>query len=497
MEPPREKHRRSFVPIPFTKIIYRYLVKNFIPPFVLTFFLSLLIILMQFLWKYVDDLVGKGLEWYLILRLLFYASATFFSLALPLAVLLSSLMTFGNLGEKYEIVAMKSAGISVTSLMRPLAFISLLIGLFSFWFSNNVLPVANVKLKTLLYEIREQKPALSITEGVFYDGFGDYTIRVGKKHLDNENIEDVIIYDHSRRMGNQTMTYAKRGTMTMTPDKHYFLFTLYDGFYWDESRNQEGRRASYPLFFMKFEKQYMKFDLSSFEMQKADESFFKSSQQSMTVKELSAEIDTIQQERANRLQRVGVRFMEQTYFFNNDILRDSAFRTLVPTQPAISFDRFPLSDQRHILDYASQRAMDVVNTCESAFEIVDIDDILLFSYQVEWHRKFTLSLACFLFFFIGAPLGTIIRKGGIGVPLVITVVFFAFYFVISIIGEKMAKSGDLSPWIGMWLSTFIIIPICGFLTYKATMDSAILSPDTYSNIIKKVKHFLIEKPYKK
>ena len=141
--------------------------------------------------------------------------------------------------------------------------------------------------------------------------------------------------------------------------------------------------------------------------------------------------------------------------------------------------------------------MDVVNTCESAFEIVDIDDILLFSYQVEWHRKFTLSLACFLFFFIGAPLGTIIRKGGIGVPLVITVVFFAFYFVISIIGEKMAKSGDLSPWIGMWLSTFIIIPICGFLTYKATMDSAILSPDTYSNIIKKVKHFFNRKTIQK
>ena len=493
MEPPREKHRSSFVPIPFTKIIYRYLVKNFIPPFILTFFLSLLIILMQFLWKYVDDLVGKGLEWYLILKLLFYASATFFSLALPLAVLLSSLMTFGNLGEKYEIVAMKSAGISVTSLMRPLAFLSLLIGLFSFWFSNNVLPIANVKMKTLLYEIREQKPALSITEGSFYDGFGDYTIRVGKKHLDNENIEDVIIYDHSQRRGNVKMTYAKRGTMMMTPDKHYFLFTLYDGFYWDESRNQSERRAEYPLFFMKFSKQYMKMDLSSFEMQKADESFFKSSNQSMTVQELSAEIDTIQQERSKRLQRIGLRYTEQTYFFNTQLLRDSMYLSLTPTKPEITLDSLSIPLQKQIFKYASQRTNEIMNTCESAFDIVDIDDLLLFSYQIEWHRKFTLALACFLFFFIGAPLGTIIRKGGIGVPLVITVVFFAFYFVVSIIGEKMAKGGEIAPWIGMWLSTFIIFPICVFLTYKATMDSAVLSPDTYLNIIKKINHFFSRK----
>ena len=448
---------------------------------------------MQFLWKYVDDLVGKGLEWYLILKLLFYASATFFSLALPLAVLLSSLMTFGNLGEKYEIVAMKSAGISVTSLMRPLAFLSLLIGIFSFWFSNNVLPIANVKMKTLLYEIREQKPALSITEGAFYDGFGDYTIRVGKKSLDNENIEDVIIYDHSRRMGNIAMTYAKRGTMTMTPDKHFFIFTLYDGFYWDESKNQDSRRAEYPLFFMKFSKQYMKLDLSSFEMQKADESFFKSSNQSMTIKELSAEIDTIQQERAQRLQRIGLRFTEQTYFFNTQILRDSNCLSLTLTKPEITLESLPLAAQRQILEYASQRSSEIINTCESAFDIVDIDDLLLFSYQIEWHRKFTLALACFLFFFIGAPLGTIIRKGGIGVPLVITVVFFAFYFVVSIIGEKMAKSGEIAPWIGMWLSTFIIFPICVFLTYKATMDSAVLSPDTYLNIVKKIKQLFSKK----
>ena len=244
---------------------------------------------------------------------------------------------------------------------------------------------------------------------------------------------------------------------------------------------------------MKFSRQYMKMDLSSFEMQKTDESFFKSSNQSMTIKELSAEIDTIQQERTNRLQRIGNRFTEQTYFFNTQILKDSNYLTLVSTQPEITFDSLPLALQKQVLQYASQRTSEMMNSMGSSFDIVDIDDLLLFSYQIEWHRKFTLSLACFLFFFIGAPLGTIIRKGGIGVPLVITVIFFAFYFVISIIGEKMAKSGEIQPWIGMWLSTFIIVPICFFLTYKATMDSAVLSPDTYLNIVKKINYLFTRK----
>lgn len=448
---------------------------------------------MQFLWKYVDDLVGKGLEWYLILKLLFYASATFVSLALPLAVLLSSLMTFGNLGEKYEIVAMKSAGISVTSLIRPLAFLALLISISSFWFSNRVLPVANVKMKTLLYEIREQKPALSITEGTFYDGFGDYTIRVGKKHLDNENIEDIVIYDHSKRMGNVTMTYAKRGTMTMTPDKHYFLLSLYDGFYWDESRANGENRSDAPLFFMKFSKQYMKIDLSSFEMQKADESFFKSSNQSMTVSELSAQIDTIQMERGKRLERVSQHFFEQTYFFNTQVRFDSSFAGSAYSPTGLCLDTLSKEARQQIFDYASQRSLEMKESFVSAFDLVEIDDMVLFSYQIEWHRKFTLALACFLFFFIGAPLGTIIRKGGIGIPLVITVVFFAFYFVISIIGEKMANSGEIPAWAGMWLSTFVIFPICAFLTYKATMDSAVLSSDAYFNIIKKLQRIFKKK----
>jgi lipopolysaccharide export system permease protein len=232
------------------KIIYKYIIKNFIGPFVLTFFFALFILLMQYLWKYVDDLVGKGLEISIILELLFYASATFVATAAPLAILLSSLMTFGNLGERYEIVAIKSAGIPISKLFIPLLLLSFIIGIFTFWFANNISPKAFLKSKTLLLDIRDTKPALSIEEGVFYDGLDNYVIRIGKKGRDNASIEDVLIYDHSKGQGNTTVTFAKKGEMRITDDKKYMLFTLYNGFFWDESRNSTNSgsvRSKYPL----------------------------------------------------------------------------------------------------------------------------------------------------------------------------------------------------------------------------------------------------------
>ncbi|MEG1556149.1 MAG: LptF/LptG family permease [Bacteroidales bacterium] len=469
------------------KIIYRYLIKNFLGPFVLTFFVALFILLMQYLWKWVDELVGKGLEIYLILELLFYASATLVSMALPLAVLLSSLMTFGNLGERYEIVALKSAGISIGKMMFPLACLVFLISCFAFWYSNYVIPEANVKLKTLLYDIREQKPTLSIEEGVFYTGFDDYTIRVGKKHGDNETIEDVLIYDHSRHQGNTNMTYAKRGTMKMTYDKHYILFTLYDGFYWDENSNQDNGNSRFPLTRARFKEQYKRFDLSSFQIQKTDESFFKSTQQSMPVHELAQQIDTMKRE-INGLSETAVHsFMNNLYFFNAMIKNDSTFDRF-EADTNYCMDSLPLDQRKQIYDFASQSTGSYMNSVSFAYQDVKFRNMSLWGYQIELHRKFTLSLACFLFFFIGAPLGSIIRKGGIGVPLVITVFFFTFYFVISIIGEKVSKGSVIPVAWGMWFSSLILLPMCIFLTYKATVDSAVFSTEAYAKFIKKIKN---------
>ena len=467
------------------------MVKKFVSPFFLTFFLALLIIDMQFLWKYVDDLVGKGLEWYLILELLFYVSATFVSLALALAVLLSSLMTFGNLGEKYEIVALKSAGISITSLMKPLAMIALLLAGFSFWFSDNVVPAAYVKWRTMMYEIAEQKPTLSMDEGVFYDGIDGYIIRIGKKHRDNENIEDVLIYDHSKFMGNITGTYAKRGTMTITPDKKYFVFTLYDGYLWDESRNQNSRGASYPYFFARFKKQYLKMDISSFEMQNVSDEFFKENSKASKIEKINEDIE-IKKSEINDISSDVFRKYEAP-FFKDLKVRGEGWKSRPAEQQHFQIEKLEPAYREQVYYRSIAKADNLLGSLSQSHLITELKERELREYQIEFHQRLALPLACFLFFFIGAPLGTIIRKGGIGIPLVITVVFFAFYFVISIFGEKMAKNGDTPVWLGMWLSTFITIPICIFLTYKAAMDSAMMSPDAYVNFFRKVKDFFQKK----
>ncbi len=491
---PRPKVKRHFFDISFTKIVYRYLVKKFVSPFFLTFFLALLIIDMQFLWKYVDDLVGKGLEWYLILELLFYVSATFVTLAMALAVLLSSLMTFGNLGEKYEIVALKSAGISITSLMKPLALISLLLAVFSFWFSDNVVPAAYVKWRTMMYEIAEQKPTLSMDEGVFYDGIDGYIIRIGKKHRDNENIEDVLIYDHSKHMGNITGTYAKRGTMTITPDKKFFVFTLYDGYLWDESRNQNSRGAHYPYFFARFSKQYMKMDISSFEMQNVSDEFFKENSKASKLQKIGEEI-VIKKSEMNVISEDVFRKYEAA-FYKDLKVRGEGWRDRPVTSQTFQFEELSPAMQEHVYYRALAKADNLLGSLSQSHLITELKERELREFQIEYHQRLVLPLACFLFFFIGAPLGTIIRKGGIGIPLVITVVFFAFYFVISIFGEKMAKNGDTPVWFGMWLSTFVTVPIWVFLTYKAAVDSAVMSPDAYANFFRKAKTLLHKKSRK-
>ena len=237
------------------KIINRYLCKNFLGPFVLTFFVALFVLLMQFLWKWVDELVGKGLEINVLLKLLFYASITLTSMAFPLAVLLASLMTFGNMGERYEIVALKSAGISTRKMMTPLAILTVFITILSFFVSDQVIPRATLKLRMLLFDIQEQKPALNIEEGVFYDGFDNYSILVGKKMSDGETVKDILIYDHSRRMGNTSVTYAETGTMSVTPDKHYLIFTLPNGSFWDETSSMgasRGKPSKLPLMRARF-----------------------------------------------------------------------------------------------------------------------------------------------------------------------------------------------------------------------------------------------------
>ncbi|MDY0085359.1 MAG: LptF/LptG family permease [Bacteroidales bacterium] len=489
------------------KKIYAFSIRSYLGPLVLTFFIALFILLMQFLWKYIDDLVGKGLEGTVIAQLLFFASATFVPMALPLAILLSSLMTFGNLGEHYELVAMKAAGISVWKIMRPLVILSVAISMLAFLFSNYVQPYANLKFQSLLYDVRQQKLAFDITEGVFYHGIENYVIRVGKKDKDGRTIYDVKIYDHTDRQGNISVTTAQSGYMEMSSDQQYIIFTLFDGYSYTDIVSERNYRENRPFDRTAFKQQRIRFDLSEFNMNRTKEDLFKSHYTMLNIKQLNKSVDSLDQRLNERKDRFKISFERRFQHFatldtslksmviakvsdtkvdtNNIEKKEVQDTTLLKLKwPLIqNFDR---TEKSSILDMA-------ITAARSAWDnvIFNKND---FNYQQEnirkhliaWHKKFTLSIACLILFFIGAPMGAIIRKGGLGLPVVIAVLFFVVYHITSITGEKAAKVGDLNMVTGVWLSSIILFPVGLFLTFKATTDAALLDVDSWRKLTKKL-----------
>lgn len=471
------------------KIVNKYLCKNFLGPFFLTFFVALFVLLMQFVWKWVDELVGKGLEVSVMLKLLFFAAVSLSSMAFPLAVMLASLMTFGNMGERYEIVALKSAGISTRKMMSPLALLTVFITILSFLVSDQVIPRATLKLRMLLYDIQEQKPALNIEEGVFYNGFDNYSILVGKKMPDGETVKDILIYDHSRRQGNTSVTYAASGTMSVTPDKHYLLFTLRNGSFWDETSTMgvnRGKRAQLPLMRATFDKQYKRFDMSDFSLNQTSSDLFEGHSSSLTNKQLKTQIDTMKKQIREIEDNTANVFFNNLYYFNTFVRNNEQFKEQKTSQP-IQLAAMSPDIRNRVLNHAENTSRSFIYSTQFSYTEATYKTKYMWTYQIELQRKYRLAVACLLFFFIGAPLGSIIRKGGIAVPLVLTVLFFVIYFALSMIGEKIANGSTMPVWFGTWMSSFILLPLCIFLTYHATMDTAVLSPDTYSKWMDKIK----------
>ena len=472
------------------KIVNKYLCRNFLGPFFLTFFVALFVLLMQFVWKWVDELVGKGLELSVMLKLLFCAAVSLSSMAFPLAVMLASLMTFGNMGERYEIVALKSAGISTRKMMTPLAFLTLIITIISFLVSDQVIPRATLKLRMLLYDIQEQKPALNIEEGVFYNGFDNYSILVGKKMPDGETVKDILIYDHSKRQGNTCVTYAESGTMTVTEDKHYLLFTLNKGSYWDETSSMgvsRGKRVQMPLMRATFDKQYKRFDMSDFSLNQVDAQLFEGHSSSMTNKQLSDQIDSMKVQIREIETNTANVFFSNLYFYNSFVRNNEDFKKQEVSRQ-LDMSQLPSEMRSRVLNHAENTSRSFIFSMQFNYMDATYRTSNMWNFQIELQRKYRLAVACLLFFFIGAPLGSIIRKGGIAIPLVLTVLFFVIYFALSVIGEKIASGSTMPVWFGTWLSSFILLPLCVFLTYHATMDTAVLSPDTYAKWMDKIKH---------
>lgn len=457
--------------------------RSFAGPLLLTFLIALFVLLMQFLWKYIDDLVGKGLDTWVIVQLMAYVSVTLVPLALPLSILLSSIMTFGNLAEHFELTACKSAGVSLQRVMRPLVMATFLISISAFVFSNFVLPIANLKMNALLYDVRQQKPALMITEGVFYNGIDGYSIKIGEKDRDGTTLRNIYIYDHTENRGNTKLIIAESGTMVMSDDDRYLILTLYKGKSYEEKVSTNGSNT-FPHMRTEFEEEQVRFDLSSFRLTRTNEQLFKDNYQMLNLDQLAAAADSIREKISERKKELSNRLYST--FQLDSLANASAMSVSVPFENKNFLANFPKDRQAMIAASALFTARNMKSSANDSRQDIDNKERNLAKHKIEWHRKFTLSFACIILFFIGAPLGAIIKKGGLGMPVVVSILFFVSYHILSITGEKFAREGVFSPAKGMWLSSLILLPIGIFLTMKATTDSGLFDKESYLKVFRKL-----------
>ena len=466
------------------KQLDRLILRSFIGPLVLTFLLAVFVLLMQFLWKYIDDMVGKGLDFLVIAQLLFYASATFVPMALPIATLFASIMTMGNFGEKYELIAMKAGGISIRRVMMPMAVVVLLLTGMAFYFANNIMPIAVLKYKMTLYDVTRKKPALNIKPSEYYSGIDGYVIRIDEKDKENKHLNNIIIYDHTDGMGNVSVTVADKGSMTVTPDERYLVFDLYDGYSYVEDVKGENI-ITRPLTRMKFAEQTMRFDLSAFAFNKSDKEQFKGSYQMMNVRQLSQTMDTLKFNRDIKVKEF--KTSVNSHFPVVASLEDKNLENCISEEKeyVIDFDKLSNRRRKDIKRVALHSARVINEDIAMYAQILQNDQEYINRHGIEWHQKFTLSIACFVLFLIGAPFGSIVRKGGLGLPLVASVVFFVLYYVINTICIKAIRETAMPPY-GMWISTLAMLPLGIFLTLKATTDSAVFDMGSWKKMIRKI-----------
>ena len=467
------------------KKIDRLILRSFIGPLLLTFSLAVLVLLMQFVWKYVDDLVGKGLEFSVIVELLLYASATFVPMALPIAVLFASIMTMGNFGEKYELVAMKAGGISVRRAMMPMALVVLLLTGVAFYFANNVMPTAMLKYRVTLYDITRKKPAINIRPGEYYKELEGYVIRVGEKGRDGRELRDVIIYDHTRGNNQINVIVARRGNMQASSDNRFLRFTLYDGYSYSELSDGKNFQRR-PFTTVGFTEQSINIDISSFAFNRTVEGEFKGSYTMMNIYQLDtavARLDSSLNEKYHNYRNIMVTPL-RAWQQSGERARAKGEKNadaLAPLSTLSPSDRARAYNHAHTLAInASREAQMYADTFAGEREYIN-------RHYIEWHRKFTLSVACLLLFLIGAPFGSIVRKGGLGLPLVASVGFFVLYYVIGMIAEKAVRESALGPE-GMWISSFVMLPIGILLTLQATTDSSFFDGSSWRKFFSRLFH---------
>jgi len=467
------------------------ILKAFIGPFLAALTISTFVLTMQFFWLYIDDLVGKGLDLLTILELVGLVSVSTFTTALPLALLFSSIMTFGNLGESFELIAIKAAGIPLIRFMRPLFMFTIFLAGIAFLFSNNIIPVTQMKLTNLKYEIIIAKPAIDLKEGIFYDKIDGYVIKLGKKESNDSVMHNITIFE--KRFGLQdNLIMAESGVMRVSTNKKFLEFVMYNGWRYQE---RGARSTTNTEFTRLYFKEYKKiFDLKSFQMNKTSDVLY--DPKMLSVRQLSKAMDSLQNKDSFYIKKTNadvasyLKFMnykDSSQLFNakKNRLPLKKFSTLIPDS-LISSIQLTSGYQFSSLLYNLTAISDTYKEHQKATSL----------HGIEWHRKFTLSFACFVLFLIGAPLGSIIRKGGLGTPLVLAIIFFVLFFLLNNFGEKLAKSGQWDVFSGMWMSSIILIPVGLFLTYKAMRDSQLFNQEFYYRLLQPIK-VTLQKYFKK
>ncbi len=535
------------------KRLHIFILKSFLGPLFVTFCISLFVLLMQFMFRYIEDFVGKGLEASIILEFVLYAAATLVPMALPLSVLLASIMTLGDLGENYELTALKASGISLQRIMSPLVIFVIMISVGAFFYSNTVIPLANIKLLTLYKDIEKTRPEIQIKAGAFNDAIEGYSIRISHKNPETGVLYNLKIYDHKVKKDNVKITVADSGKMVFKPELNSILVILYNGYSYEDVLKNKRFQNNRPFRKDEFEIQkfFLKLDNKA---DPTDAALYKDRYKMLDVKRLQRSIDSIGD------MYVVARKRQYSVLFNDNIFKKEKSINIFKRKNILKLDKSPAFVPDEVLnkrDYKndlSNKKSDSLNSKKIEIEEEVEEEIVKESYakheeidslmtafadkgegnvyrlfsdmtadskagimskaiteaknssalverqdqqiaykrnsiirrKIEWHRKFILSFACFVFFIIGAPLGAIIRKGGLGLPVVISIVFFIIYYIITNMGEKIAREGVISPFEGMWISSIVLFPIGVFLTYKSTTDSAMLNMDAYKYFFMKL-----------
>ena len=434
-------------------------------------------------------MIGKGLDTLVILQLFWYILVTLVPMALPLAILLASIMTLGNFGERYELVAMKSAGISLWRILRPMIAVVSLLSVFAFFFSNNFMPIAEKKMRTLMYEINTKKPTVNIRPNEFYADIEQYIIRIGAKDKDGKNLSDVVIYDHSKSLGNISITAAKKGQMYTEDNGNTLVFNLIDGYTYDESVD-ENSFDTRPLIRLNFKEQLIRFDVSDFAFKETEEDRYSNHYKMLNILQLNKNINELRKENSDFNLSI-IRGIKNQ--ITTPIIRDSnilKIDSLYNFSFQKDYSSLTKEDRQKVIEQASQRATYLKSDLKMLDSKRKGDSEIIIRHRNELHRKFTLSAACLILFFIGAPLGAIIRKGGLGMPVVVSVLSFILYYVVGMIGEKASVEGAVSSFLGMWSSTLVFLPIGLFLTIKATSDSSLLNSESWIKGLNKIRNLL-------